>query len=222
MRLSPVVDGAHYPRHPFDPDAAPTAAGIPLLIGSNLDEAALFLAADPRRRRLDETELRQRVAPMLGDKLERVLSTYKKTRPSATPWELLIAVSSEPTHRASIRLAERKAAGSSAPVYMYLFTWQSDFLGGLFKSAHALEIPFVFDNVDLVPLTGGRPDKQELVESVSEAWIAFAHRGDPSHEGLPTWSPYSSEHRNTMIFDVPCRAELDPRREEIDAWRSRR
>jgi para-nitrobenzyl esterase len=95
-------------------------------------------------------------------------------------------------------------------------------MGGLFKAAHALEIPFVFDNVDNVPLTGSRPDRPELTNAVSEAWIAFAHRGNPSHADIPAWSPYSSEQRNTMIFDVPCRAEIDPRREEIDAWRTRR
>jgi para-nitrobenzyl esterase len=222
MRLSPVVDGSYFPRHPFDPDATPTAAGVPLLIGSNLDEAALFLAGDPRRRRLDESELRQRVAPMLGDKLEQVLAAYKRSRPKATPWDLLIAVSSEPTHRASIRLAERKAAADSAPVFMYLFTWQSDYLGGLFKAAHALEIPFVFDNAEIVPLTGSRPDKRELADAVSEAFLAFARSGNPSHAGIPAWSPYSSEHRHTMIFDVPCRAEVAPRQEEIDAWRRKR
>ncbi len=222
MALSPVVDGKHLPRHPFDPDAAPTAAGIPLLIGSNLDEAALFLAADPRRRRLDEAELRQRVAPLLGPKLEQVLAAYKKTRPQATPWDLLIAIQSEPFHRATIRLAERKADGDAAPVYMYLFTWQSDFLGGLLKAAHALEIPFVFDNTEISPMTGGRPDKAQLVEAVSNAWVAFARSGNPSHPGLPAWEPYTSARRNTMILDVPCRTEIDPRREELDAWRTRR
>jgi para-nitrobenzyl esterase len=222
MRFSPVVDGTYLPRHPFDPDAPPTAAGVPLLIGSNLHEVALFFAADKRRRKLEDSELQQRVTMMLGAKTDHVIAAYKKSRPEATPWDLWVAISSEPFHRATIRLAERKAAADAAPVYMYLFTWESDFMGGLFKSAHALEIPFVFDNTEVVPLTGSRPDKTRLVDAVSEAWIAFARRGDPSHAGLPAWKPYSAEQRNTMILDVPCRAEVDPRREELDAWRTRR
>jgi para-nitrobenzyl esterase len=222
MRLSPVVDGAYLPRHPFDPDAAPTAAGIPLLIGSNLDESALFQAADKRRRKLEESELRQRVSMMLGAKAEQVIAAYKASRPNATPWDIWIAVSSEPFHRATIRLAERKAAADAAPVFMYLFTWQSDFMGGLFKAAHALEIPFVFDNTEIVPLTGSRADKPQLVDAVSEAWIAFARSGDPNHAGLPAWKAYSAEQRNTMIFDAPCRTEVDPRRDELDSWRTRR
>ncbi len=218
MRFAPVVDGRYLPTHPFDPVAAPTAADVPLIIGTNRDENATFLAADPRRRRLEESELRQRLTPMLGDRLDDVLGVYKKTRPDATPWDLLIGIASEGFRRRSIQLAERKAAGGTAPVYMYLFTWQSNFLGGLFKAGHGLEIPFVFDITDDVGMTGDRPDKYELAAQVSQAWAAFARGGDPNHPGIPKWPPYTADNRATMLFDVPCRIEIDPGREEIDAW----
>jgi para-nitrobenzyl esterase len=218
MRLAPVVDGAFLPVHPFDPVAAPTAANVPLMIGTNKDEAALFLAGDPRRRRLEEHELIARLRPMLGDRLDDILSVYRRTRPNDTPWELLIGISSERTRLASIQLAERKAAGGPAPVYMYLFTWESDHLGGLFKAAHAMEIPFVFDHPDVAPFTGSRPDRYELAASMSRAWIAFARHGDPNHDGLPAWPAYTPERRATMIFDVPCQVEDDPRREERLVW----
>lgn len=218
MRFSPVVDGHYLPTHPFDPVAAPTAADVPLIIGTNRDESATFLAMDPRRRRLTEPELRERLAPMLDDRLEGVLKVYKRTRPNATPGELLVGISSEGFRRGSIRLAERKAAGGTAPVYMYLFTWETDYFGDIFKACHVLEVPFVFDTVDDVPITGGRPDKYELVKSVSEAWAAFAHSGNPNHPGIPRWAPYIANNRATMLFDVPCRVEVDPYREELDAW----
>jgi para-nitrobenzyl esterase len=218
MRFAPVVDGHYLPTHPFDPVAAPTAADVPLIIGTNRDENATFLAGDPRRRRLTEEELRERLAPMLGDRLDRVLSVYHRTRPEATPWDLLIGIASEGARLRSILLAERKEAGGPAPVYMYLFTWQSDFLGGLFKAGHAVELPFVFDTTDDMPVAGGRPDKYELAEVMSEAWIAFARNGDPNHPGIPKWEPYTANNRATMIFDVPCRTEVDPYREELDAW----
>jgi para-nitrobenzyl esterase len=102
---------------------------------------------------------------------------------------------------------------------MYLFTWQSDFLGYLFKAGHGLEIPFVFDHVDDVPMTGSRPDRYELATSMSEAWSAFARKGDPNHPGIPKWAPYTAKNRATMLFDVPCRIEVDPYREELDAWK---
>jgi len=218
MRLAPVVDGESLPQHPFDPVAAPTAAGVPVIIGTNRHENATFLTLDPKRRRLTEPELRERLAPMLGDKIDRVIGTYKRTRPEATPWDLFVALTSEGTRRASIALAERAAAGSSAPVYMYLLTWETDYYGDLFRSCHVLEIPFVFDNVDDIALTGGKPDKYQLLESICPAWIAFARTGNPNHRGIPKWEPYSAAKRSTMLLDVPCRAVADPYREELDAW----
>jgi len=218
MLLSPVVDGHYLPAHPFDPVAAPTAANVPLVIGTNRDESALFLAGDPRRRRLDESELRERLAALLGDRMESILSVYRRTRPDATPWDLLIGITSEDRRLGCIKLVERKLAGGTAPVFMYLFTWESDYLGYLFKACHALEIPFVFDNVDEAPLTGDRPDKYELAAAMSEAWATFARSGDPSHPGIPKWAPYTADNRATMLFDVPCRVESDPYREELDAW----
>lgn len=218
MGFSPVMDGRYLPTHPFDPVAAPTAAAVPLMIGTNRDENATFLAVDPRRRRLTEEELRQRLASTLGDRLEHVIGVYKKTRPEATPWDLLVAITSEGTRLRSIQLAERKAAGGAAPVHMYLFTWQSNHLGGLFKAGHALEISFVFDHVDDMPITGDRPDKYGLAAAMSETWATFARKGDPNHPGIPKWMPYTASNRATMMFDVPCRIEVDPYREELNAW----
>lgn len=219
MRLAPVVDGSYLPRHPFDPDCAPTAVNVPVMIGTNKDEAALFLAGDPRRRRLEEHELLDRLQAQLGDRRDSILEVYRKTRPNDTPWELLIGIQSERTRLASIQLAERKVAAGGAPVWMYLFTWESNFLGGLMKSSHAMEIPFVFDNPDVAPMTGDSADRYELAETMSRAWTAFARKGDPNYEGLPRWRPYDVEKRATMLFDVPSRVEDDPRREERLVWR---
>ena len=53
---------------------------------------------------------------------------------------------------------------------------------------------------------------------MSEAWIAFARSGDPNHPGIPKWEPYTTDNRATMLFDIPSRVEIDPAREELDAW----
>ncbi len=133
MRLAPVVDGSYLPRHPFHPDCAPTAVNVPVMVGTNKDESALFMAGDPRRRRLEEHELLERLDRSLGANRDKILNVYKKTRPNDTPWELLIGIQSEGTRLRSIELAERKAAAGGAPVWMYLFTWESQALGNLLQ-----------------------------------------------------------------------------------------
>ena len=42
--------------------------------------------------------------------------------------------------------------------------------------------------------------------------------GNPNHEGIPDWPPYSVERRPTMMFDNQCRVENDPYRAERMAW----
>ena len=93
----------------------------------------------------------------------------------------------------SITLAERQAAQHGAPVFMYLFTWETPVLGGKLKSPHALEIPFVFDNVATDSLSGDTPTNFALAEKMSKAWLAFARSGDPNHGGIPKWPGYSIE-----------------------------
>jgi para-nitrobenzyl esterase len=219
-RFAPVVDGHVFPAHPFHPAAAPEAAEVPLLIGTTRDESALFaiLAGTPQPETFDDAGLRERLAPLLGERLDGVLDLYRRTQPGASPYDLLIAITSDRTRLASVELAERKIAGGTAPVFMFLMTYESDYRGGVFKSCHALDIPFIFETVDEVPLAGTRPDRYAMAEAMSEAWIAFARRADPSHAGIPHWPAYTVEERATMLLDVPCRVACDPGREERLAW----
>jgi len=219
LLLAPVMDGLYLPAHPFDPVASPSLNDVPLIIGSNRDEMALFVAIDPRRRRLTGLELHERLTALFGEKADHLIATYQKTRPKATPWDLFVGILSEDRRLGCIRLAENKLAAGRAPVFMYLFRWESDYKGYLFKACHALEIPFVFDNVDALPLTGSKPDRNDLAVIMSRSWAAFARHGDPNHPGMPNWPAYSLKDRSTMIFDTPCYVENDPARQELDAWK---
>jgi len=221
MLLRPVVDGRYLPAHPFDPIAAPTAVNVPVLIGTNKDESALFAAADPKRRKLTEEDLLKRLDRMLGDRRDEILAVYRRERPEATPWDLYIGIRSEGARLRSIQLAERKAAAGGAPVWMYLFTFESNAMGGLFKSAHALEIPFVFNNPDIAPFTGTGEERYALAASMSSAWANFARHGDPNGPGLPEWPAFDATTRATMIFNVPCRVANDPRKAEREVWRDK-
>ena len=109
-------------------------------------------------------------------------------------------------------------AAGGAPVYLYLFAFESNALGGLFKSSHALEIPFVFNNPDIAPFTGQGDDRYELAATMSSAWANFARNGDPNGEGIPAWPKYHSAERPTMIFNVPSGIENDPRKPEREVW----
>jgi para-nitrobenzyl esterase len=217
----PVVGHRHLPAHPFDPVASPHARGVPVLIGTTADEMTLLTIGDPDRVTLTAAALEARMTAMLGEHAHDVLAVYREQRPNVTPWDLYIAIISDRAFRLpSIRLAERHGAAGGAPVYFYLFAWETDYGDPPLRAAHALEIPFVFDTADVVPLTGSRAGQDVLTDAVSGAWVAFARGGDPNHPGIPRWQPYTSDARHTLVFEVPSRAEIDPHREERLAWES--
>jgi para-nitrobenzyl esterase len=115
----------------------------------------------------------------------------------------------------SVRVADLRAAGGTAPVWHYSFTYDSPVSG---KSVHALDIPFVFDNVDATPLTGTGDERYELAARMSSAWIAFARGGNPNHEGMPEWPAYDAAGKQTMVFDLDTRVESDPYAEQTRIW----
>lgn len=216
--FSPVLHKVDLPEHPGRAMKNGTAADIPMIIGTNRDEATLFLARNGAQGAgsLDEDGLRKKLA-MLGDAAPATIDAYRATRPGASPYDVLVAIESDRMMRVpSIELAERKLAGGKAPVYMYLFRWASGPLG----SAHGFEIAFAFDNAR-PPVMAASEGRQALADRMSEAWLAFARSGNPDHAGIPTWPAYSTAERATMIFDRGLASvEHDPCGDDRKAWDS--
>ncbi|MGA7869366.1 MAG: carboxylesterase/lipase family protein [Candidatus Binatus sp.] len=216
--FSPVVDGVTLPRHPFDPDAPGVSAGVPLIVGYNRTEMTLFVAAEPKAFSLDEDGLHRRAGRLLGENADSVIEVFRKANPGATPSELMFLIGTEyPTAAYSRKIAERKAAQGGAPAYLYRFDWETPVSGGRLKSPHALEIPFVFDNVGAplaARLAPDRPDVHALAHAMSDRWIAFARSGEPNADATPRWPAYSGSERATMLFNSECRVENDPNRAE--------
>jgi para-nitrobenzyl esterase len=212
--FSPTVDGNAVPKHPFHPTASPISAGVPLMLGSTRTEVTL--QSDEAAFSLDEAGMRSRVkglSPADGDQL---IEVYRKLNPRATPSELFFLIASDYRYGAPImKIAERRAALGTAPVYLYYFTWETPVQGGRLKSPHTIEIPFAFDNVQISrQLTGGGADAMALADKVSDAWLAFARTGDPNTPKLPHWPAFNPAERPTMVINNQSKVVGDPIREQ--------
>jgi para-nitrobenzyl esterase len=206
-----VVDGKIVTRHPFDPDAPDISAGVPMLIGTVLNEMSPSMST-PALESMSEDDMRKRAADRYGDKAGMVVDAYRKAYPAVKPIELLSRMFSVRTN--AVTQAERKAALKAAPAYMYLFAWQTPILDGRPRAFHCSEIPFVFANTDVSAFaTGGTAEAKELGDKVSDAWINFARKGDPNHPGLPKWPAYAADAGPVMIFDRTSEVKNDPDRE---------
>jgi para-nitrobenzyl esterase len=219
--FGPVVDGHDLPRHPFDPTAPDLSNDVPVMVGGTRDENALFLAPDDAvwNRTLSEDELTTRVAKVAGGNTEAVLALYRQMHPGMNPAELLIEITTDSNFWVrSVLLAERKAAKSKAPVYMYSFNWRTPVLGGKLMAPHAIDVAFVFDTVDVGGITGHSPAAAKIAAVESLTWASFARAGTPDNKAIPHWPAYTAAERETMMIDSEWRLQSDPQHEARVLW----
>jgi para-nitrobenzyl esterase len=209
---SPTVDGRVIPGHPWDPGAPALSAQIPLLIGYTRTEETLYQRPTAETMAMTETAMRSLLAKRLDADPTRVIAAYKAAHPDATPWDLNILIATDhPRGTYARELAKRKALQGAAPVFFYRFDWETPENGGHMRSPHAVEIPFVFNNISLGgQLISKMPTAHALAAKMSEAWVAFARSGDPNTPHLPVWAPYSAQGRDTMLFNNDSRVFQDP------------
>jgi para-nitrobenzyl esterase len=210
-RLGTVVDGHVLPTNPFDPVASPLSADVPVMVGYTRTERTVYDIDAPTYGKLDDAGLLESAKRLLGDDAERIVASYRKLSPKATPYELSTNITTDAVAAMSaIRLAERHAALGKAPSYLYVWAWETPVMG--LRAPHTMEIPFVFNHIDQCESMTGpvNPKMRELEAASAGAWASLARGGSPNHKGLPNWPAYTAAKREVMIFDTPCRVESDP------------
>lgn len=205
----PVEGNAVVPKSPLAALREGMGSGVPILAGTNRDETTLWGYGEVNEEKLE------RIAASYG--AGSVLEVYRKTRPQASVEELLIAMTTDHMFRIpAIRMVEaRLQANPDSRNWMYWFCWKSRAFEGRLGATHALEIPFVFDNLDKAGVDiflghGDRP--QHVADVMHRAWTNFIRDLDPG------WGIYSLDERATMRFDDESETVLDPDGEERAAW----
>ncbi len=209
--FGPVIDGSLLPAQPFDPAAPAVSDHVPVMVGDTRDESAIFLAPDDAvwKDTLSEDDLAKRVRAIAGDRTDRLLAYYREGSPAD---RLVTALTASNFGVRSILLAERKAVRGKAPVWSYDFDWATPAFGGRLKACHSVEVPFVFDTLQVIGEAHRKPGAQALADRVSRTWAAFARTGKMD------WSPYTAARRTTMVFDDQCGTVDDPDGEVRPIW----
>jgi len=206
----PILDGSFLPYQPTDSAAIEIAKNVPMLVGSTKNEFTPFI---PGSRDITMENATINLQKKYGDKTDAYIAAVKKTYPETSkPSDYIdIDVFFRP---GTISHANLKAAPGAAPVYVYLFSWQSPVMDGMYKAMHCMELPFVFDNIDKCEeMTGGGKEAYALADKMSSAWINFARSGNPSAKKLPNWPAYTQQTGATMIFDNKCEVKNNPDKE---------
>ena len=207
----PYVDGRVLPDAPLELLAAGKGNDVPVVVGSNQDETAVFVrgatTADSYAAQLTDT-----VGPALA---QRILAQYPIDE-YGTPRAALIAATTDPRFTCTARRTVRALVeGQTEPVYRYFFT--QSFSGGPLAALgafHGAELFSVFGNLATAT---HQPTAEEtaLSDTMIGYWSRFAATGNPNGGGAPQWpratagaDPYQELDATITAFDgvrtAPC------------------
>jgi para-nitrobenzyl esterase len=202
---APSIDGRTLTRHPFEPDAAPQGRNVPVMLGTNRTENSLFIgAANPAIFDLTWDALPAALERAFPDRdAGAIISGYRALEPDANAADVFLEATTDARWLAGhVTLAERKTEQGGAPVWLYLFNWDTPVDDGKWRSPHALELGFVFDNVaNSESMAGIGEVQQRVADIMADTWIAFARTGNPNNPKIPQWPPYDLVTRPVMVLD---------------------
>lgn len=198
---SPVKDGDFIPDDPVAGGFSEQAANIPMIVGSTLNEwvtvplfSGMARTQSDNKNFWDDARVHQELTAKYADKADDIASAFIKAYPYKKKADALYIDSA--LRAGALTTMNAKAQQNGAPVYAYVFTWETPVMGGYAMAYHCSELPFVFNNIALSEMiTGGGERAQKLADVMSKAWTDFARTGNPG------WEAYTPDKGAVMLFD---------------------
>lgn len=228
LPFAPVQNRATAPYQPTEASALALWKDVGLLVGTTEAESIFPLSLsgailEPENDARLEAAITAAYSEVGAERAKALVAAYRARSPGANRQELLVEITTGLwMGGAAIRQAELKVQAGGAPTYMYLFGWKEPLFGGHW-SAHAAELPFVFDKLetnslfvdgDAVATERAKLDpagaRFQLRDAMIAAWSSFARHGRPESRLLPQWPPYTLQDRATMRLDGKSGVVADP------------
>ncbi|MBH0775799.1 carboxylesterase/lipase family protein [Nocardia bovistercoris] len=227
LAAAPVVDGDLLPAYPVDRFQRGRSHRVPLIIGTNKDEASLFrvfrspiMPVTPEAVNLMLEDVAASHPHMSAERIAEITSAY----PDLAKTRGALAMSTD----AAFRMPAHWVADGHAqhsPTWAYRFDHATPMLRAARVGAgHATELPYVFGNFgtlnhDPTFWLGGRKAAGEVSGRMMRRWLAFAAHGVPAAlDGSKHWTPYRPGTRATLLIDAVDRVVDDPDADLHTAW----
>ena len=201
MIWGPVPCGAAYRGTPLETGFRPETADIPMIVGTVLSEFG-HVPTGSKAKLTDEERLAQ-VRRVYGNKAESIVEAFRAAYPEL---DVSYAAAVDTVMRQpSLKLLRLRAACSAAPVFNYIFAFESTLKGGMLVQ-HSADIHFVFHNAFYAKAMVKASVTERLQDEMSDAVAAFMRTGDPNKAGLPVWPAFTVEQEACMVFGDKTRA----------------
>lgn len=210
LAFAPVVDGDLVPDYPVKLAREGRSHPVPVIIGTNKHEAALFkwmksplMPITPEAINAMFTEIATEQPHLELPTDDQLGTAYAGLRGKARGMGVARDVG---FRMPSVWLAEGHST-QAAPVYLYRFDFATPMLRLLrIAAAHATELPFVWGNLVTGPKDptfklGGLKTGRVVSERVRARWVNFATQGKPAGlPGEPEWPPYHEPDRASLLI----------------------
>ncbi|HKS83083.1 MAG TPA: carboxylesterase family protein, partial [Candidatus Acidoferrales bacterium] len=183
----------------------------PILIGTNADEGALFVAST------DMQKYKASVESGYGEFARNILAAYPDTsnqQALRSDRDLMRDVTFAWSTWSWAKLQSDTGKGK---VFLYYFNHRPQYPDlPRFKDwgpAHGSEISFVFGNFTKgMPAT---PEDRKVSEQLMSYWTNFAKYGNPNGKGLPQWPAFTNSKQQAMELDTPSKAIRVPNLDKL-------
>lgn len=206
----PIVDGTVLPQTPAARILTGAHNVVPVLLGSNNNEAGLFRSANIVLAGTVNA-YQASVARLFGANAPRVLAAY----PASTDAQALPAFErlfTDLNFTCVTRAAARAFGGFAGPVWLYEFNRFPPALQNL-GAFHGLEIGYVFGTFN--PQTFQAADTT-LSNAMQGYWAQFARAGNPNGGGRANWPAFTNAGDANVTLASPIDSATGLRRAECD------
>ncbi len=212
----PVIDNEIIPGVPLRTIKNNQEKEYDLLIGYNTDEMNYFLIPTGLLKKVRFNFILKKAVQTVHPAPSALITMYKKVYPKKNLGELFSAIlTSYQAQVPSVRFANAHSKNSGG-TFMYEFAWPSSVKNGAYGAYHGVELPFVFNTIDLVKgekgMLGPQGGPADLANKVQDAWVEFAKTGNPG------WDPYNTRDRKTMLINNKWELQTAPHAKVLAAW----
>jgi para-nitrobenzyl esterase len=200
--VHPVIEPYVLPLSPYEAFTLGQQSDVPLLIGSNAEEARAMLDVTHETAATFDSDLEHSV----GQLPPELVAAY----PHATDEEARQAqLGLERDLRFGWDMwawARLQAGTGRSPVFYYSFREQPPFPASSvyagWGASHFAELWYVFDHLDQYPWSW-TPADRKLADDMSNYWVNFARSGDPNGPGLPSWPKFVNADSKVQYLGDP-------------------
>lgn len=207
----PQRDGKLIPIDAYQPYRDGYTKDVDILIGTNSNELNYWIGelGGFIPYRIGMSVRYENDVSALSDEAKKLVKDFMPEQKEHNIWRIT-EFYNEVLFRLPAIVQAQSHAENGGNAYMYY--WKEPSAIKHYGACHAVELAYVFGNLDETIYIGNPADKQ-LSDKTMDMWTTFAKTGNPSIESLE-WKKYNPSDRAAMILEKEPKLEYDIKKDQ--------